>query len=126
MSGIAKHLESKGEKKSKEIQGYEKTLSKQFSDAEKFLTEIKDSTEEEYEKIKETLSQTLEDLKKNLYDFSKYLSLEQLYKGKDELISFGNEKLEEAQELLKSHPFMAAGSALSIGFIIGKLFGRSK
>lgn len=126
LSSITKFMESRYEKKNKDIQGYEKNIAKQFSDAEKKLKDVKEAGEEEFEKVKESLGQIFDEIKGSLYDFSKYLSIDQLYKGKDELISFGNEKLEEAQQLLKNHPFMAAGSALSIGFIIGKLFGRSK
>lgn len=126
LAGISKFLESRYEKKNKDIQAYEKTLTKQFTDAEKQLTKIKDAGEDEVEKVNEALGQVFDEIKSSLYDFSKYISVDQLYKGKDELINFGNEKLEEAQQLLKNHPFMAAGSALSIGFIIGKLFGRSK
>lgn len=108
-----------------QLLGYKESLEDKFHAAEDMLEKLKASTEEEYEELQDTASEVFTGIRQAFHDFSNFLTLEQLYHAKDEIIDFGKDKLEDAQELLKKHPLASAASALTLGFVIGSLFTRS-
>ena len=119
-------LENYNSNNKSELLDHRKNLKDKFEKAESMLEKIKSGGEEEYEKIKGEASEVFDGVKEAFHEFSSFLTIEQLYRAKDEIIDYGNEKLDEAQELLKQHPLTAAASALTLGFVIGSLFTRSK
>lgn len=105
---------------------HQNDLQDKFNQAEKMLKKITDSSEKEYEQIKESATKIFDDVKEAFYEMSSFLTFEQLSRAKDEVIDFGNEKLDEAQTYIKEHPLTAAAWAVGIGFLIGSLITRSK
>jgi len=126
ISKTDKLLENYHSNNKSELLDHRKNLKNKFEKAEGMLEKIKFAGEKEYEQIKEEASEVFDGIKEAFHEFSSFLTIEQLYHAKDEIIDYGNEKLDEAQELLKQHPLAAAASALTLGFIIGSLFTRSK
>lgn len=115
----------KGEGKS-DLFAHRENLKDKFDQAEKMLKKITSSSEENYEKIKETASEVFGNVKEAFHDFSSFLTLDQLSRAKDEVVDFGNEKLDEIQSYIKKRPLTIAAWAVGIGFLIGTLFTRSK
>ena len=109
-----------------EILAHRKDLSERFEQAENMLKKIKSSSAEGYEEIKEEAKEIFTHVKDALQEFSSSLSLDRLSRVKEEVVEFGSEKIDEMQELMKKHPITVAAWAISIGFIIGTLFTRSK
>lgn len=126
ISKIDKLLENYNPNNKSELLNHRKNLKNKFEKAEGMLEKVKSAGEEEYEKIKEEASEVFDGIKEAFHEFSSFLTIEELYHVKDEIVDYGNEKLDEAQELLKQHPLTAAASALTLGFIIGSFFTRSK
>ncbi len=83
-------------------------------------------SEENYEKIKENAGEIFDDVKEGFHEFSSLLTMEQLHRAKEEIVDFGNEKLDEIQSLIKERPLTIAAWAIGIGFLIGTLWIRSK
>lgn len=101
-------------------------LKNKFDEAEQMLKKIQASSDDTFEKIKENASEIFDAVKDAFYNLFHLLTLEKLYRAKDEIINLSNEKVHEIDDLIKSHPFISIGSALGIGFIIGTLLARSK
>ena len=70
--------------------------------------------------------EVFDNVKDAFYDFSNFLTMEQLYRTKDEIIDYGNDKLDEVEKLIKERPLTVAACAIGIGFLIGVLLTRSK
>ena len=101
-------------------------LKDKFDQAEKMLKKITSSSEENYEKIKESAAEVFDNVKEAFHDFSSFLTIEQLSRAKDEIVDFGNEKLDEVQSFIKKRPLTIAAWAVGIGFLIVTLLTRSK
>lgn len=101
-------------------------LEGKLKQAEAIFRDLQVSSGENFEKIKEDVKNIFDDIKEAFYDFSNILAMEQIYHAKDQIISFSNEKVEEAQNLVKNHPLTMTVGAVSIGFIIGILLARSR
>jgi len=102
------------------------TLEEKFEEGQEMLKKIKAASEEEYEKVRDTAVTLFDSIKEAFYDFSHFLTLEQLSRTTKELTQLGTQTVDEAQDLIKHHPFSVAAGALSLGFIVGTLFARSK
>ncbi len=102
------------------------TLKDKFKEGEKMLKKIESSTEEGFENIKESAVEIFDEVKDAFHEFSHFLSLNQLSHAKDEIVDYGNEKLDDVQALVKNHPLTVAACAVGIGFIIGAYLTRSK
>ena len=101
-------------------------LQEKFDEGKKMLKQIQGASEKEYESMKESASTLFEGIKEAFYDFSHYLTLDQVSRTKKELAQLGSQTLDEAQDVIKHHPLAIAAGALSLGFIVGTLFARSK
>jgi len=109
-----------------ELLAQRENLKDKFDQAEQMLKKIKSGSEENYEKIKENAAEIFDNVKEAFHEFSSFLTMEQLYRTKDEIVDYGNEKLDEVQSFVKERPLTVAAWAMGIGFIIGTLFTRSK
>lgn len=109
-----------------ELLAQRENLKDKFDEAEQILKKIKSGSEENYEKIKENAAEIFDNVKEAFNEFSSFLSLEHLYRTKDEIVDYGNEKLDEVQSFAKERPLTIAAWAMGIGFIIGTLCTRSK
>lgn len=109
-----------------ELLAQKENLQDKFDQAEKMLKKIKSSSEENYEELKENAAEIFENVKDAFQEFSSFLSMEQLYRTKDEIVDYGNEKLDEVQTFVKERPLTVAACAMGIGFVIGLLLTRSK
>lgn len=102
------------------------SLKEKLTDGEKMLQKVQSSSEDGYEKIKESAAEVFEELQAAFHEFSNFLTMEQLYRTQDELIEFGNEKIEDVQELVKNNPLTILACAIGVGFLVGTLLTRSK
>lgn len=102
------------------------TLQEKFDDGKKMLKKIQAASEQEYEKMRESAGTIFESIKEAFYDFSHFLTLEQLARTKKELTQLGGQTVDEAQDIIKHHPLAIAAGALGLGFIVGTLLARSK
>lgn len=126
LSKIDDLLKNSKSKRRAELLTQRKTLQDKFDEAEQMLKKVTAASEENYEKIKETAVEVFDNVKEAFQDFSSFLSLDHLYETKDEIIDYGEEKLDEIETLIKNRPLTATVCALSIGFLIGTLLTRSK
>lgn len=101
-------------------------LQGKFDEAEKVLKQISSSSEETFEKTKDSAVEIFENLRDAFQDFSSFTTIEQLYRTKDEILDYSQDKLDEAQKLIKERPLMVAACAIGLGFLIGVLLTRSK
>jgi len=118
-----KNTKSKGRA---ELLSQRDNLQEKFDEAEKMLKKVSSSSEEAYEKIKENAVEVFENVQDAFHEFSSFLSMEQLYRTKDEIIDYGSDKLDEAEKLIKERPLTVAACAIGIGFLIGAFLTRSK
>lgn len=126
ISKIEYVLESyKGSNKT-DLLAQKSALQEKYEEGEKMLKKIKDASADEYEKIQESAASLFETIKEAFYEFSHFLTMEQFMRTKKELTELGTQTVEEAQDLLKHHPLAIAAGALSLGFILGSIFARSK
>lgn len=110
----------------RELLDHKDELQAKFEEGKKMLKQIQGSSEKEYETMKESAATLFESIKDAFYDFSHYLTLDQFSRTKKELADLGNQTLDEAEALVKQNPLSVAAGALSLGFILGMLFARSK
>ena len=120
---LLKNTKSKGRS---ELVSQRENLQDKFDEAEKMLKKVSSSSEETYEKIKENAVEIFENVRDAFHDFSSFLTMEQLYRTKDEIIDYGHDKLDEAEKLIKERPLTVAACAMGIGFLIGAFLTRPK
>ncbi len=126
LSKIDDLLKSTKSKGRSELMSQRESLRDKFDEAEKMLKKVSSSSEEAYEKIKDNAVEIYENVRDAFHDFSSYLTMEQLYRTKDEIIDYGHDKLEEAEKLIKERPLTVAACAIGVGFMIGVFLTRSK
>ena len=97
-----------------------------FKDADKMYQDLKASTAENWDKLKDTSAEVMNALKDSFQEFSGYISLDQLNHMKDEVIDYGQEKLDYISNCVRRKPFTAACWAMAIGFVLGKMMTGSK
>lgn len=113
-------------------QGKEKLLSekqelqKKLKLAEDIYKKLKSAPPGNYGDIKAVSSALFDYLKGNVQGYSQLLSMDPVYKTKDEVVDFSCEKVAQVEECIKKKPLLSAACALGIGFILGKLLTRSK
>ncbi|MBY0293261.1 MAG: hypothetical protein K2W92_08260 [Alphaproteobacteria bacterium] len=103
-----------------------KSLKDTFKKGEEIFKKLKSSTEENYEEIHEAFAKSFEAIKEGFREFSTLLTMEQLYRTKDEIVDYGQEKIDEVEEYIKKHPALTAACALGIGFLVGTLLKIKK
>lgn len=109
-----------------ELLNQKNILQEKFDDGRKMLRQIQAASEQEYEKMRDSAVTLFDSIKDAFYDFSHFLTIEQLSRAKKELSQLGSQTMDEAEDLIKHHPLSIAAGALSLGFIVGTLFARSK
>lgn len=109
-----------------ELLSQRENLQDKFNEAEKMLRRVSSSSEDAYEKIKEDALEVFEEVKEAFQEFSSFLTLEQLYRAKEEILDYGNDKLDEVESFIKNRPLSVAVCAIGVGFLIGKLLSHSK
>lgn len=126
LSKIDDLLKSTKSKGRSELLSQRENLQDKFDSAEKMLKKVSSSSEEDYEKIKDNAVGVFENVKDAFHDFSNFFTLEQLYHTKDEIIDYGNDKLNEVEKFIKERPLTVAVCAVGIGFLVGAILARSK
>jgi ElaB/YqjD/DUF883 family membrane-anchored ribosome-binding protein len=126
LSKIDDLLNNTNSQRRSELLSQRENLQDKFDKAEKILKEITASSDENYEKIKDKAVEVFDDVKEAFHEFSSFLTMEQLYRTKEEIIDFSNDKLEEIETFVKKRPITIAACAIGIGFLIGTLLTRSK
>jgi ElaB/YqjD/DUF883 family membrane-anchored ribosome-binding protein len=126
ISKIEEFVESYKGSNRRELLNQRAELQEKFEEGKKMLKQIQGSSEKEYENLKEGATTLFESLKDAIYDFSHYLTLDQLSRMKGELTDLGHQTVDEAEALVRQNPLSMAVGALSFGFILGMLFARSK
>ena len=101
-------------------------LKSKFEEAERSFQDIKFATEENWEEIKARSAEIFQAMQGAFTEFTGSLSIEHLSQMKDDVMDYGQEKLSELSNCIKKKPISAAAWALGIGFVIGKIFTRSK
>ncbi len=95
------------------------SLKDKLKKGEDILKKLKSSTEENYEEIREVFAKSFEAIKEGFREFSTLLTMEQLWRAKDEVAEYGQEKIDELQDYIKKHPILISSCALGIGFLVG-------
>ncbi len=126
ISKIEDLLESYKGNNKRDLLDQKDVLQEKYEEGKNMLKQIQSASEKEYENMKEGAVNIFEGIKDAFYDFSHYLTLDQFSRTKKELMQLGNQTLDEAQDVIKHHPLTIAAGALSLGFIVGTLFARSK
>lgn len=126
LSKIDDLLKNSQSKSKSELLSQRENLQEKFDEAEKMLKKVMSSSEENYEKIKENAIEIFENVQEAFHEFSSFLTIEQLYRAKDEIIDYGGDKLDEAERFIKNRPLTVAACALGIGFLLGTILMRSK
>lgn len=109
-----------------------KLLQEKVKKGEDIFNKLKSSTEENYEEIREAFGKSLEAIKEGFREFSTLLTMEQLWRAKDEIKDYGYEKIDEIKEYgyekiddlhdyIKKRPILTAACALGVGFLVGTL-----
>lgn len=102
------------------------SLKDTFKKGEDIFKKLKSATEENYEEVHEAFTKSFEAIKEGFREFSTLLTMEQLYRTKDEIVDYGQEKIDEVEEYIKKHPALTAACALGIGFLVGTLLKIKK
>ena len=97
-----------------------------FKTGEEVFKKLKSSTEENYEEVHEAFTKSFEVIKEGFLEFSSFLTMEQLYRTKDEIADYNQEKIDEVEEYIRKHPALTATCALGIGFLVGTLLKIKK
>ena len=97
------------------------SLKEAFEKGEDIFKKLKSSTEENYEEIHEAFAKAFEGIKEGFREFSTLLTMEQLWRAKDEITDYGQEKIDELQECIKKRPLLTAVCALGAGLLLGTL-----
>ena len=66
-------------------------------------------------------AKAFEGIKEGFREFSTLLTMEQLWRAKDEITDYGQEKIDELQECIKKRPLLTAVCALGAGLLLGTL-----
>lgn len=97
-----------------------------YKTGEEIFKKLKSSTEENYEEVHEAFTKSFEAIKESFHEFSSLLTMEQLYRTKDEIADFSQEKIDEVEEYIRKYPALTAACALGIGFLVGTLLKIKK
>lgn len=103
-----------------------KKIKENLKKADVAFKKLQSSSQDTFEEIKEYSLDILEKLDDSFDEFSTHFTIDQLHHYKDEIANYGCEKMNQAQDYIKKNPLTCAAYALGIGFIIGKILGRSK
>jgi ElaB/YqjD/DUF883 family membrane-anchored ribosome-binding protein len=90
------------------------------------VKKLQSSSQDTFDEIKDYALDIFDTLNESFNELSSYLTIDQLGHYKDEITTYGCDKMNEVQDYIKKNPLTCAAYALGIGFIIGKLLGRSK
>lgn len=102
------------------------SLRDKLKKGEDILKKLQSATEENYEEIREAFIKSFEAIKEGFREFSTLLTMEQLFRAKDEMTEYGQEKIDELQDYIKEHPILVASCALGVGFLVGIFFQAKK
>ena len=103
-----------------------KKIKENLKKADVAFKKLQSSSQDTFEEIKEYSLEIFDKLNDSFDEFSTHFTVDQLHHYKDEIANYGSEKISQAQSYIKKNPFTCAAYALGIGFILGKLLGRSK
>lgn len=103
-----------------------KSLKEKYKQAEYIFKKLSSASQENFEEIMDSSVEIFDSLKEALSEFSSLLTMDPVYYAKDEIVDYGNEKIKEIENCIKKKPLACAAWAFGIGFIIGKIFPRSK
>lgn len=101
-------------------------LKGRLDSAQQVYGDLKKATADNWDSLKDTASEAFRDLKDGFYEYADYLSLESLGHVKDEVMDYGQERMNDLSDCIKKKPFTSAAWALGIGFILGKMMTKAK
>lgn len=103
-----------------------KKIKETLKKADIAVKKLQSSSQDTFDEIKDYSLEIFDTLNESFNELSSYLTIDQLSHYKDEITNYGCDKMNEVQDYIKKNPLTCAAYALGIGFIIGKLLGRSK
>lgn len=103
-----------------------KDLQKLFIDAEKAYNKLKNSAADDFEDLKEAAHEVFDHLKDELKDISQHLSTDALKEKGEELMHYGQDKLDELEDRIAERPLASVLLAFGAGLLLANLLRRSK
>ncbi|MBA3813506.1 MAG: hypothetical protein H0X26_03305 [Alphaproteobacteria bacterium] len=103
-----------------------KELAKKFEKAEAIYTKLKAASQENFEEIKNSAEEIFETFQEAFQDFSNSLTMDQIYRMKDDVAAYGSDKVEDIEGYIKKRPLASVAVIFGIGVLIGTILIRSK
>jgi ElaB/YqjD/DUF883 family membrane-anchored ribosome-binding protein len=103
-----------------------KNLQKLFIDAEKAYTKLKNSASDDFEDLKDGAHEVFDNLKTELRDISQNISVDALKEKGEELVSYGQDKLDELEDRIAERPLASVLLAFGAGLLLANLLRGSK
>lgn len=101
-----------------------KNLQKLFIDAEKAYGKLKNAAAGDFEEIKEATQEIFDDLKEELKDISQSISIESLKEKGEELVHYGQDKLDDLEDRIAERPLASILLAFGAGLLLANLLRR--
>ena len=101
-----------------------KNLQKLFIDAEKAYGKLKNAAAGDFDDLKDAAQEIFDDLKDELKDFSQNMSVEALKEKGEELVHYGQDKLDELEDRIAERPLASVLLAFGAGLLLANLFRR--
>lgn len=98
-----------------------KNIQKKYQKAEKVYQNLKGATESNWEEIKSQASEIFDELYDAFNEITDNFSWNHLNQVTEEVMDYGQEKLDQLSDCIKKKPFTSALWALGIGFVLGKI-----
>lgn len=103
-----------------------KNLQKLFIDAEKAYGKLKNAAEGDFDDLQEAAQEVFDDLKHELKDISYNFSTDVLKEKGEELMHYGQDKLDELEDRIAERPLAAVLLAFGAGLLLSSFFRGSK
>jgi ElaB/YqjD/DUF883 family membrane-anchored ribosome-binding protein len=103
-----------------------KKLKESLKKAEAGFQDLKNSSQDKFEAVKESFLEIYDTLSDSFSELTSYLTIDQFQDYKDEIVSYGNDRIKEAERCIKKNPLTCTAWAFGIGVIVGALLCRSK
>ncbi len=101
-----------------------KHLQKLLIDAEKAYGKLKNAATDDFEDLKDAAQEIFDDLKDELKDISQNISVEALKEKGEELVHYGQDKLDELEDRIAERPLASVLLAFGAGLLLANLLRR--
>ncbi|OJX11744.1 MAG: hypothetical protein BGO77_06510 [Caedibacter sp. 37-49] len=103
-----------------------KNLQKLLIDAENAYGKLKNAASDDFEDVKDAAHEVFDNLKDELKDISKMISADTLKEKGEDLVHYGQDKLDELEDRIAERPLAAVLLAFGAGLLLSNLLRGSK